>query len=78
MFLFGQPHGRVENSSKPHPENDHYLSQTEVKGLYRYVGTLSPDQIKVTNRHIRDRRACPDRRDTVVCSKGVPMARGAP
>jgi len=46
--------GRLENSSKPHPENDHHPSQTGETGLYRYVGTLSPDQVKVANRRIRD------------------------
>ena len=42
--------GRLASSAKPHPENDHHLSQTEEKGVYRNVGTLSPDQVKVTNR----------------------------
>jgi len=45
-------------SSKPatiqHPENDHHFNQTEETGLHRYVGTLSPNQVKVTNRRIRD------------------------
>src|SRR5690625_3642895 len=46
--------GRLASRSKPHPENDHHLSQTEETGLYRYVGSLSSDQVKVTNRRIRD------------------------
>jgi len=46
--------GRLASSAKPHPENDHHLSQDEEKGLYRNGGTLSPDQANVTNRRIRD------------------------
>lgn len=39
--------GGLASRPKPDPENDHHRSQTEEKGLYRYVGTLSPDQVKV-------------------------------
>src|SRR5690625_7197351 len=46
--------GRLASRSKPHPQNDHHLSQTEETGLYRYVGPLSPNQANVTNRRIRD------------------------
>ena len=53
--MHGVGHGwGAGESLKAHPENDHHLSQDEEKGLYRYVGTLSPNQANVTNRRIRD------------------------
>jgi len=53
--------GRLASSAKPHPENNHHLSQDEEKGVYRNVGTLSSDQANGTNRRItpwRDVRWC--------------------
>ena len=44
--------GRLASRPKPYPENDHHLSHDEETGLYRYVGTLSPDQVKVANRPV--------------------------
>lgn len=46
--------GRLASSPKPHPENDNNLSQNEETGLYHNVGTLSPNQVNVANRRIRD------------------------
>ena len=47
--------GGLVSSSKPHPENDNHLSQTEETRLYRYAGNLSPNQVNVASRVIRVR-----------------------